>query len=566
MPFRRLFKRLFSRADHHLDPNEVFVDASNLPEFDAHQFEGRIERPLHKRAIHTVIFGFLLVVAVFSIRLWDLQIGKGAIYAAQSENNRLRQAIVFADRGVIYDRNGIELVWNAPLAGELFARRAYYGQPGFAHLLGYVSYPQKDAQGFFFQEAYEGKDGIEKILNDMLSGKNGLALIETNALEELQSKGVVFPAEEGADVTLSIDARLQSKLFEIISRTAEEIGFTGGVGVIMDVHSGELLALTSYPEFDSNVLSDASDRERISEYIASPGNPFLNRVVSGLYTPGSIVKPFVSVGVLEEGVIDPAKKIVSTRSIRVPNPYVPGSYSTFTDWKAHGPVDLREALSVSSNIYFYSVGGGFGNQEGIGIEKIGEYIRKFGFGMPVGISLSEEGVGTIPSPEWKAATFDGDPWRLGDTYNTTIGQYGFQVTPIQVVRAVAALANGGVLRTPILHANEQSSETEIPVRDESLRIVREGMRLSVTDGSARGLNTSYVSVAAKTGTAELGVAKDYENAWAVGFFPYENPRYAFVVMMERGPEANVIGGVSVARQLLDWMRDTTPEYLGYSAL
>lgn len=560
MSLQRFVRNMLRSRGQPIDPDEIFIDASNLPEFDTHQFEGRIEHPIGKFAVYSILIGFLALAAVFAVRLWDLQVGRGEVYAAQSENNRLRQQVVFADRGVIYDRDGTELVWNSPLENEVFARRSYYEETGFAHLLGYVSYPQKDDKGFFFQEVYEGKDGIEKVYNDALTGHNGLALIETNALGDIQSQSVVLSSRHGERVNLSVDAELQAKLFEIITRTAEDVGFSGGTGVIMDVNSGEIIALTSYPEFDSGVLSDADDRERIEAYIADTQNPFLNRVVSGLYTPGSIVKPFVSVGVLEEGIIDPEKKIISTGSIRVPNPYVPGAFSEFTDWKAHGAVNLKEALAVSSNVYFYHVGGGFADQQGIGIANIGKYMELFGFGDEVGISLSEEGVGTIPSPEWKEATFDGEPWRIGDTYNTTIGQYGFQVTPIQVVRAVGALANGGVLRTPTLIAGEVGSSEVIPVEDEHLRIVRDGMRLAVTDGTANGLNTSYVSVAAKTGTAELGTTKDFVNAWAIGFFPYENPQYAFAVMMERGPQDNLIGGISVMRQLLDWMRDNAPEY------
>ena len=195
-------------------------------------------------------------------------------------------------------------------------------------------------------------------------------------------------------------------------------------------------------------------------------------------------------------------------------------------------------------------------------------MRLFGFGTalegPMGSSLT----GTIPTPAWKAEVFDGEPWRIGDTYNTAIGQYGFQVTPLQAVRAMGALANGGVLYTPRITERGDHRRLEslpdakrLPFRPEHVDIVRSGMRDAVDGGTARGLDVPYVSVAAKTGTAQLGISKRLVNSWVTGFFPYEQPRYAFVVLMERGPVENLTGGVYVMRQLLDRMRDETPEYL-----
>src|SRR5262249_35638114 len=139
-----------------------------------------------------------------------------------------------------------------------------------------------------------------------------------------------------------------------------------------------------------------------------------------------------------------------TGSITVPNPYDPEHPSVFNDWRPQGYVDLRHAIAVSSDVYFYEVGGGYKNQPGIGIYNIEKYTRMFGLGSTTGIDFPGELSGTVPDPEWKAATFNGEPWRLGDTYNTAIGQYGFQVSPLQVVRSVAALANGGTILVPSL--------------------------------------------------------------------------------------------------------------------
>ena len=156
-------------------------------------------------------------------------------------------------------------------------------------------------------------------------------------------------------------------------------------------------------------------------------------------------------GALTEGVIDPYKKILSTGSISIPNPYFPDQKTVFKDWKAHGWTDMREAIAVSSDVYFYEIGGGFESQKGLGIVNIEKYAQLFGIGQKTGIDLPDEKGGIIPGPEWKIKNFKGEPWRIGDTYNTVIGQYGFQVTPLEMVRAISAIANYGTLVTPALY-------------------------------------------------------------------------------------------------------------------
>ena len=177
--------------------------------------------------------------------------------------------------------------------------------------------------------------------------------------------------------------------------------------------------------------------------------------------------------------------------------------------------------------------------------------------------MPDEKEGTIPSPEWKMVNFKGDPWRIGDTYHTAIGQYGFQVTPMEMARAVGAIANGGKLLTPHLILNDAEKENQFSVinlKKEYFDVVHEGMRDAVTFGTTVILNVPYVQVAAKTGTAQLGVAKNKVNSWVIGFFPYENPKYAFAIMMEAGSLTNGEGASFVTRQLLDWMSANTPEY------
>ena len=311
-------------------------------------------------------------------------------------------------------------------------------------------------------------------------------------------------------------------------------------------------------------MSEGSDRAAIQKYISDTRQPFLDRAVSGLYTPGSIVKPFLALGALKEGVITPEKEILSTGSISIPNPYDSTKKSVFNDWRAHGWVDMRRALAVSSDVYFYEIGGGFENQIGLGIARIKKYMQLFGFGAsdPKNALLAVEG--TLPDPAWKAKTFDGEVWRIGDTYNTSIGQYGMQVTPMQAVRATAALANGGILLEPTLLLNGNRGRNSARALDfsaDDMKVIQEGMRDAVLLGTAGNLNIPAVAIAAKTGTAELGSKKQLVNSWVEGFFPYENPRYAFVVIMERGPYENTVGALYVMRQLFEWMSQHTPEYL-----
>jgi len=421
-----------------------------------------------------------------------------------------------------------------------------------------------------------------------------MKLTETDVEGNSISESVMRPPLKGTNITLTIDARLQEYMYASMKEIAHRSSFVGGGGIIMDIENGEVLASVSYPEYDSNIMTAATDTPAINAYLADSRKPFLDRVTQGLYTPGSIVKPFLALAALQEKIISPEKKIESTGEMRLPNPYRPGEYSIFKDWKAHGFTDMREAIAVSSDVYFYQIGGGFLNQQkGLGIENIDKYARLFGLGDPVESGYFKSKAGIIPTPEWKAKNFKGDIWRVGDTYNTSIGQYGFQVTLTQALRAVAALANNGKIIDPHIFKSvgikeeylgedaisqgvyagtnetrltKQEIEPIMPVRTISVddakyfQIVREGMRMTVTDGTMTGLNVPYVKLAGKTGTAQQGVNNEFINSWVTGFFPYEKPRYAFVIVMERGPSNAIYGASAVMGELIAKMNIYTPEY------
>jgi penicillin-binding protein 2 len=224
-------------------------------------------------------------------------------------------------------------------------------------------------------------------------------------------------------------------------------------------------------------------------------------------------------------------------------------------------VDVRHAIAVSSDVYFYEVGGGFEGQKGLGIDNLDKYLRLFGFGSPSGLSGFDEPSGTIPTPEWKLKNFGGDPWRVGDTYHTAIGQYGVQVTPLQAARAVASIANGGFLVTPTLIASSTPERKDLGLSSHILDVVKEGMRLSVTEGTAAAVNLPYIKMGGKTGTAQVGVKNEYVNSWIVGFFPYDKPKYAFAIVLERAPAGTLFGAPAAAADFFAWMREHAPDYL-----
>ena len=540
-----------------LDPDEIFLDAGNLPSFDTHQFEGRLERPISKNMLSTVFIAFIILSVFFIGRIGVIQIVNGQEFKDRSDQNKLRYTLVFADRGVIYDRNEVSLAWNNP-------EREYIKAPGFSHVLGYIGFPNeielenKD----FDPKEYIGKNGVENTFNDLLMGQRGIRIEEKDATGAVETDHVLQNPEPGESITLSIDSRVQAKFFSIIKEVASENDFAGGAAAIMDIHTGEVISLVSFPEYDSNILASGKDRTAINGFINNPDKPFLNRVVSGLYAPGSIVKPFVGLAALHENIISPNKYIFTNGTLVVPNRYFPDKPTTYRDWKNLGSVDMRKALAFSSNIYFFHVGGGFNNQKGLGISKIYEYSHLFGLGEKTNIELNNESVGVIPNPEWKAKYYEDADWRLGDTFLTSIGQYGYQITPIEMLRSIAMIANGGTLLEPTLLANTQKPKIarRINIAQDDFKVIQEGMRQVVTEGTGGSLNTPNVQVAAKSGTAEIDATKSRVNAWIVGFFPYNKPRYSFVVVLEGGKYGGSTGGGVAMRRLLDWMAYETPEY------
>ncbi len=567
-----------------MDPSDFLSDVSNLTESDRQRLEGQLILPIERSSYVLIFTVFILLGAVVLFRLGNLEIDRGVQYAKRSANNSLQKTVVFASRGIIFDRNGALLSYNEPPKlvnnKDDWGQRSYATSSGLSVLLGYVSYPKMDANGKFYDTQFSGKDGVEAYFDDVLSGRNGTIIEETDATGKLVSQSTLEGPKNGTNIVLSIDKRVESRLYDELETLAKERGYTGGAGVIMDINTGEILALTSYPEYSSQTMTAGKNKAAIGSFLKDSRKPFLDRAVQGLYIPGSIVKPYLAVGALEEKIVDPNKLFLANGFISVPNPYDKARPTIFKDWKVHGLVDMRRALAVSSNVYFFTIGAGYEDQRGLGIGNIEKYMKLFGFGQKTGVEVDGEANGNIPSPEWKAKAFPNDPtWRLGDTYNSSIGQFGFLVTPIQAARAVAAIGNGGFLVKPTIIKMGDDNKTffdkfaekgksfgspdkiTLPIAQENLAIVREGMRKGVLEGTAVGLNIPEVKVAAKTGTAELGVTKESVNSWTTGFFPYDKPRFAFAIAMEKGSRSNTVGSTYAMGRLLQWMAIYTPEYL-----
>ena len=327
-----------------------------------------------------------------------------------------------------------------------------------------------------------------------------------------------------------------------------------------------MLAWISATSFDGNAFS-GGDSVKIAELLSSPPKPLFNRAVSGIYTPGSTVKPLIAVAALAEKVVTPRKEIFSSGSIEIPNPYDPERPSVFLDWKPHGWVDLYSALARSSNVYFYSVGGGFGDVSGLGIARIKTYWEKFGFGKKSGLDLTEENDGFLPDPEEKKKR-TGDIWRLGDTYNATIGQGDLLVTPLQLINYISVLANGEKLYRPYLAAKIKTgsgkiikeTQPEILADYSGLRgeiaEVRKGMEDAVKKeyGTAHLLSGLPFAVAGKTGSAQIqNNAKT--NAFFVGYAPANpppgGPEIAILVLVEDAREGS-LNAVPIAKDVLSW--------------
>lgn len=440
-------------------------------------------------------------------------------------------------------------------------RRAYKYPEALSHLLGFVGKPTgNDLQhnaGLHAEELI-GKGGIESQYDSQLRGTGGKKIIEVDAAGHETKVRLVEEPREGAGITLTIDGELQRVAYETLDHYT--VHARGASIVILDPRDGAVRALISYPGFDSNQFGYSLTQKKFNAILNDPLKPLFNRAIAGEFPPGSTVKPLFAAAALQENLIDPNKKIYDGGFIEIPNPYKPGEKTVFPDWRKHGWINFYDALALSANVYFYMIGGGYQDQQGLGIDRLKKYALAFGLGSTLGIDLPGERPGLIPDPEWKKKAEPNNPiWRIGDTYHVSIGQGGVKTTPLQMAALTAALANEGKLYQPHIldtmsqDGVEQHAEPRLiregMVGPYALEQVHRGMRQTVTTGTAHLLNTLSITAAAKTGTAQAGSGMPH--AWVTVFAPAEDPEIAIVVMVEHAGEGATIA-VPITRDILDW--------------
>ena len=553
-----------TRSRDHLTPDEVFLDAHEIPGFSRERLEGFIEKPIQ----HEAFLSFAALLTLFGLflvgRSFWLQVVRGGELTKRSEHNYIETTYSDPPRGVIYDRSGNIIATNEAYTdekGEIRYRRSMRHPYAFSHLVGYVGIPSEEEKAAGRNAVgvlMTGKTGLESKYDSLLHGVAGRRDQEFDASGAIVSRGLLIPPKEGENLNTTINAPLQEATWEVLDRVMRERGFHGGGGVIFSVKDGSVASLVSVPSYNANAFARGLTREEASDIFSSKRAPLFNRVLSGTYAPGSIIKPFVALAALEEGVIDEHKSIYSSGVLELPNPFNPSNPSRFLDWKAHGYVDLRRAIAVSSDVYFYSVGGGFGDVKGLGIARIKLWLEKFGFGQTTGIDLDGEKIGFVPDAASKKTLHPENPiWRIGDTYHTSIGQGDMLVTPLEAARALGGIATGSSLTE--LHIAQRAAKppeqfTKLSFGEKNLNAVREGMRSAVADGGTAGA-VSWVKtpIAGKTGTAEVGAKKDRVHSWFVGFAPANDPQVGFVFFLESGARSNLVGAPFAASEIFRWI-------------
>lgn len=442
-------------------------------------------------------------------------------------------------------------------------KRDYAKGETFSHVLGYtakISLQELSRSPAYSVADYIGKTGVEKAYETALRGNPGSLVYERDVAGRTVAEKGEIPSEPGDSVVLWLDAGLQERISLSMEQTFSSTGTKKGAAVALDPQTGGVLALVSFPSFDNNIFSEGISQKEWEMFLLDRNRPLFNRAISGIgYPTGSVIKPLMGVAALQEHIIEEETKIFAPLELCVQNVYTKED-ECFRDWTFHGTSNLARAIAESVNTFFYIIGGGDQGFQGLGPERIKEYLERFGWGAKTGIDIPGEGQGILPE-------FDQN-WRLGDTYHFSIGQGPFAVTPLQVATAFSAIANGGTLYEPqaakllvdeernVLEVFEPRVKKEHIANEEILEAIRKGMRQTVTAGSATGwLDSLPVQAAAKTGTAQTGRktsdGKDYLYSWTVAFAPLGNPEIVVVAVVEDVKEGQV-AALPVVRNALQW--------------
>lgn len=477
-------------------------------------------------------------------------------------------AAVPRDKALSFDSAGAM----AGISLDINTVRQYLDGGSLGSLLGYTGrisaeeYANKQP-GEYQQTDYIGKNGLEREYESILRGSNGSEQTEVDVQQRPVKVLASKPSVAGQNLTLTIDKPLQDQLVTNIQRQLEASGSGRGAGVVLNPQTGEILAMASLPGYDNNLFAEGISGKDYSGLVNNPNQPLFNKAFQGAYAVGSIIKPLVATAALVEKVINTSTQIEDKGSLQIPNQYDPSIVYTYKTWEPGGlgVLKLNRAIAMSSDVFFYTVGGGFGPIKGLGVKRLDAWYQKFGLGSPTGIDLPSEASGLVPSPESKKKA-TGEPWTLGDSYNISVGQGDLLASPLQMAVATAAVANGGTLYKPYLvsevsNEDGKASSTTKPMvvrkdiaAPEVLATVRSAMREVITSGTAccKIEQEVPVKVAGKTGTAETDPGNNKKpNAWFTSFAPFDNPRVVTVILIENSGEGAEYAAPAT-RELLKW--------------
>jgi penicillin-binding protein 2 len=432
---------------------------------------------------------------------------------------------------------------------------AYLGK-----ILGYTGAIPAAALQARLQAGYERDDtigisGVESAFEAEMKGARGRKQVEVDALGRVTNElQVLEPTIIGGNVVLTIDAALQRRATDLLAAGMAKARANQGAAVAMDVRTGDVLALVSLPSYDNNLFASGisvADFKRLNE---DRWTPLVNHAIAGVYPPGSTFKMVTAAAALQERIVNADTRINCPASVTV-------NGRVFRNWNplGQGRLNVRGSLAQSCDIYFYEVTGGNPNSgfRGMGIQKLAEYARAFGFGERSGIRIPGEERGLVPTEEWKREVKK-ESWYIGDNYNVGIGQGDLLATPLQLANMTTAIANGGTLFKPRIASGTRDAAgtpgqafpfeviRKLPVSPEHMVVIRAGMRdvVYAPEGTAyHALKQPSLSMAGKTGTAEYAGPLDSKgnlptHALYVGYAPYENPQVAVAVIVYNGGEGS----------------------------
>ncbi|MDG1990797.1 MAG: penicillin-binding transpeptidase domain-containing protein [Dehalococcoidia bacterium] len=459
--------------------------------------------------------------------------------------------------------------------------REYNNSNLFSRIIGSVGSIEEKNIKYYLDNGYMlnekvGKSGLELQYESYLRGIDGkevLTQLENNSSNELQ---FIQAPTRGQNLYLSIDYKLQQKSYEALIKHAN-LGINSfednkdmtieGTIITIDVHTGQILSYISVPDFPGNTFAKLPSNKKVNQLLNDPKRPLLDRNIMENYPPGSIFKPIVGIGALEENIANENTVITTEGSITIKNEFNPEIEYVFEDWANHGVLDFKQGLARSSDVYYYYISGGYQDEQeifkGLGSDKIAEYAKKFGLGTQTGIDLPGEISGLVPDRDWKSKTIK-EPWVIGDTYQFGIGQSYLRVSPMQMAVVAATIANNGYLVTPKIVNNIGNvpnisenimKKNKIDISKKSLTVMQESMKLAADPyGTAFTGEPEGIEIGGKTGTAEYGYSnekKEYKtHAWYMGYAPYENPEIAIITFLKNGVGST--HAAPIAKEVLEY--------------